>query len=85
MKLIKFEAPWCGPCKQQKPMLESLKKLYPDLTIETVNIATVEGSKMAMERCVKTLPTYIAEIGDGFTSIKVGPQTLATMKEWLNE
>lgn len=37
--LVKFEAPWCGPCKAMAPMIDELAAEFGDrLTIATLDI-----------------------------------------------
>ena len=58
--LIDFYADWCNPCKLMNPILDELKKEYPDLEIKKINVD--EDSAMVEKYGVQTIPTYILEI-----------------------
>ena len=82
MKLYKFEAPWCQPCKQQKPMLDKL--VADGLTLINVDISQEANSDLAAFHMVQTLPTYVKMTHDGVNcSKKVGPQSEKIMRGWL--
>ena len=54
MKLIKFEAPWCGPCKMLSKTMETI--VIP-FEVEVVNID--ETPELAMKYNVRGVPTVI--------------------------
>jgi len=54
MKLIKFEAPWCGPCKALSKIMETIELPYK---LEVVNID--ENPEKAMKYRVRGVPTLI--------------------------
>ncbi len=58
LKIYKFEADWCGPCQQMKPIFKKVSADFKDVTFQTVN---VDKDPKTTERFnVSILPTVIA-------------------------
>lgn len=55
MRLLKFYAPWCNPCKQQSVILEKLE----DVVIESINVDEDENEDIVEKYKVRGLPTLI--------------------------
>lgn len=45
--LINFWASWCGPCRQEMPLLETLHKKYEDLGFSIIAINVDENTALA--------------------------------------
>lgn len=56
--ILKFSAPWCGPCRRIAPEIEKLANLYPDIHFYEVDID--EATELADHFEVKAVPTFIA-------------------------
>lgn len=54
-KIVKFGAPWCGPCKMQDRILESL--ISAGYNVEKIDID--ENSELADKYDVMNVPTII--------------------------
>lgn len=54
MKLLKFYADWCGPCKSQSMIMEGM-----DLGVEVDNVNIDERSEVAIQYKVRGVPTMI--------------------------
>lgn len=53
LKLLKFEAEWCGPCKQQSELLRDFD------TVPVENIDIDENLDRANEYAVRSVPTLV--------------------------
>jgi len=65
--LVDFWAVWCGPCRQQAPILEKLEKEY-DGRIRFVKINADAEPDLMTDFDIKSIPTMILFI-DGETRL----------------
>ena len=47
--LLNFWASWCGPCRQEMPLLDSLHNKYKDLGFKVMGVNVEENSKEAIK------------------------------------
>lgn len=59
LKVIKFGAVWCGPCKMLNPIFEDLKEYNPN--VDFVIIDVDENYEMANKYSIRNVPTVIFE------------------------
>jgi len=58
MKILKFEAPWCGQCEALDYNLDDPEiKMRAD--IEHINVDTEEGEKLVKEYQIRSIPTLV--------------------------
>jgi len=57
IKVIRFTAPWCAPCRMLAPVFKQLEQELSDVTFETVNID--ETPDVATTYSVRSIPTVI--------------------------
>lgn len=62
VELIDFQAEWCGPCKQQEPILEELEEEYEDVDFSYVDVE--EDTERANKHKVRSVPTIIIMVDD---------------------
>ena len=79
--IVEFWAPWCQPCKQLTPQLETIVRSYGG-KLRLVKINADENQAIAAQLRVQSLPTVLAfQDGkpiDGF----MGAQTDSEIKEF---
>jgi peroxiredoxin len=66
--LINFWATWCGPCRQEMPLLEKLNQKYRDLGFVMLGI-NVEADTSGMQKYLKDVPVTFPILMDGNNSV----------------
>jgi len=81
MKVIRFTASWCQPCKMLEKNLESIKTNIP---IEVVDID--ENTEAAMNFGIRSVPTLVM-LDENYNILKkqTGVQSLKQLEEWFND
>lgn len=81
MKILKFYASWCGPCKVQTEILEKLE----GVEIQNIDIELEENDDLVMEHKVRSIPKLVI-LDDEGNKVKefVGLTQLETIKEALS-
>lgn len=79
MQVLKFQAPWCQPCKL---LNAQLKRLFPLLEIQKVN--TDEERQLAVQYNIRSIPTLVLldEMGEEHKRL-TGSVTDAKLKEFF--
>ncbi len=57
--LLKFEADWCGPCQQLKPIVKQHISDHPDVVLDTVNVDDPQRADLVVEHGVRAIPTLV--------------------------
>ena len=85
--LMDFFAEWCGPCHQQSPIIDELKKRMGDrVEIRKIDVGvdSKETREYAAKYDIQFVPTLIIEKADGTLVRKlVGVQDLDTLESIL--
>ena len=81
MKVLKFYASWCGPCKGLSMVIEGAKE---NITTEIINIDIDEDNTHAAQFKVRSVPTMIL-LNDSGAEIKrhIGMMNESQLLEFL--
>jgi len=79
MQIKLFTAQWCSQCQSMKQVLNNM-----GLEFETIDIDTEQGSVLAQQHKVRSLPTTLLQIGDSMTVV-VGSKNKAFMEGLIQE
>ena len=80
MKILKFAASWCGPCKMLSMTIAGIKDEIP-YPIEEIDIDV--NSELAQKFGVRGVPTMVLIDGDTEVKRKVGAMTSAELKTFV--
>lgn len=71
--LLKFEANWCGPCQQLKPIVtEVLAGHGTDVELKTINVDDPDNQALVQRHGVRAIPTLVLLEGDVVVNIHRG-------------
>jgi len=81
MRLLKFSASWCGPCKMLSNTLSQLEIPVP---IEEVDVDT--NTQLAMKYGIRGVPTMVLVTAtDEELSRVVGNKSKTEITDWINK
>ncbi|MDD3586026.1 MAG: thioredoxin [Thermoguttaceae bacterium] len=80
--LVDFWAPWCGPCRQQLPILDKVaEKFLGKATVAKVNVD--EQGELAAQFGVEAIPTLIVFKNGALVKQYTGVQSEAILSSAL--
>jgi len=59
LKVLKFSAAWCGPCKVQAPIFNEVRAAMPDVSFQEVDVD--QSSDLAIKYGIRGVPTIVFE------------------------
>ena len=59
VKVKRFTAAWCGPCRQLAPLFSQMETEFPDVTFETIDVD--QDKQQTAEYFITGVPTVIIE------------------------
>ena len=81
LKLMKFEAPWCAPCRAMKPVVEEVLSDFDSIELVEVNID--EDSDSAVNHGVRSIPTLILLKDGKKIGSLIGSRSVEELREFL--
>ena len=80
VKVKRFTASWCNPCRQLAPLFDQLQSEYPNVSFETIDVDNSPES--VMQYMVTSVPTVVIEKNDQLAERYVGlnPKTTYSNK-----
>ena len=83
VEFIKFYATWCPPCTKLKPIVDGIKKEYPNVTFYDVDVDT--NKKLAQKHKVSSIPVIVIQVDGKVVKTIEGLRDEATLKALLDK
>lgn len=81
--VLKFWAPWCGPCKSLNPIVDQVAQSHQDVTFYSVNID--EEPAIAQRFGVRAIPTLVGLAAGGTAFVQVGMLSAAALGQQVSK
>lgn len=81
--LVDFWAPWCGPCKQQAPILDELVQELEGKPVKIAKLNVDEHQAVAGQYGIMSIPTLAIFKNGAIVDQMVGLQPKETLQEKL--
>jgi len=82
LKVTKFSASWCGPCKVLAPIFNEVKSEVGDVIYQDVDVD--QSSDLAIQYKVRGVPTIVIEKDGQEVKRIVGMSTKANLVSTIN-
>jgi thioredoxin 1 len=82
IKVIKFSATWCGPCKALSPVFNEVRSQMPDVSFQEIDVD--QNSDLAIKYNVRGVPTIVIEKDNQEVTRKSGMMMNAALTQLIN-
>lgn len=82
--VVDFWAPWCGPCKKLKPLLEAMDTESSG-AYKIVGVNTDDSAELAIRFGISSIPTLIIFKDGGEMNRLFGLQTKESLLKGIND
>lgn len=79
--LVDFWAPWCGPCKQLSPVLDSIAQNRNDITVAKINVD--EAPALAARFGIRGLPALMLFNNGHPQGMRTGSASRDQIESWI--
>jgi thioredoxin 1 len=83
IKVMKFSAAWCGPCRTLKPVFEDVKNNFSNVVFEDVDVD--ENFEVAGKYGIRSVPTVVIEKNGVEVERFLGVQSKLAYTNAINE
>ena len=82
IKVKRFTAAWCGPCRQLAPLFDTLQQEYSNVSFETIDVDT--SPEEVQQYMITSVPTVIIEKDGQLVQRYVGLNPKTTYVNTIN-
>nr|DAX25519.1 MAG TPA: TRX family protein [Crassvirales sp.] len=79
-RVVKYGAPWCGPCVMMEDILKPLSKEFPDIEFESVDISLPENECILSDLKIVAIPTIVLYKNEEIVSKTTGALSLPALR-----
>jgi thioredoxin-like negative regulator of GroEL len=80
MKVLRFTASWCGPCKA---LAKTLEEVETNIPIDVIDVD--ERTDLALEYGIRSVPTMVMlDSNNQVVKKMTGTKPQTELREWLN-